>query len=142
MRHAAHTGNASQRGMALIAALFMVIVVAALGTFSLRIGSTQRHAATLALLTYRANAAANSGLEFGALRASQGVGVCALNNPPLAVAGFVVNVRCRSTTHTVAGNTHSVFNLEATAVAGVYGRPEFVQRTLRRRVSNIPPGTW
>jgi MSHA biogenesis protein MshP len=136
MRHAA----AGERGMALIAALFMIVVVAALGTLSLRIGATQRQTASLALLTYRANAAAYSGLEFASFRANQGA--CPFNQG-LVINGFTVNISCPvPTTHMIGLMSRSVWDLRATAVQGTYGRPDFVQRTQTRRVSDVPPGTW
>jgi MSHA biogenesis protein MshP len=126
--------------MALIAALFMIIVVAALGVFALRIGANEQQTANLELLTFRAAAAAESGLEYGSNRAFNGS--CAANTA-LAVSNIAVTVVCNPpTTHVINGVTYSVYTLRATAVAGVYGTPDFVQRTLTRRVTNIPPGVW
>ena len=134
------TRGGAQEGMALIAALFMIIVVATLGVFALRIGANQQQTANLELLNYRAAAAAASGLEYGSNRAFNGI--CAAN-PPLAVSNFTVTVVCNPpTVHVITGVNYSVYYLSATAVQGVYGTPDFVQRTLTRRVTNIPPGTW
>lgn len=129
-----------ERGMALIAALFMIIVIAALGTFALRINANQQQTASLELLTLRAAAAAESGLEFGSNRAFNGN--CAASTV-LAISNFTVTVICTPpTTHDISGNTYSIYDLRATAVHGTYGTPDFVQRTLARRVTNIPPGVW
>jgi MSHA biogenesis protein MshP len=134
----------TQHGMALVAALFMVIVVAAFGAFALRIGSAQQQTASLELLEYRAYAAANSGLEVGSRRAA--AGNC---NPPapFVVGSFTVTVTCiarwnQTWDYVVLGPNRQVYDLSAIARAGVYGTPDFVQRTLTRRVSNIATGTW
>jgi MSHA biogenesis protein MshP len=124
--------------MALIAALFLTIVIAALGVFAMRIGTDQQQAATLSLLGFRASAAARSGLEFGSNRAFNGI--CGVDT--LVIGNFTVTVRCSVTSHDLAGVSYSVHDLAATAAQGVYGSPDFVRRTLTRRVSNIPPGVW
>lgn len=129
-----------QRGMALIAALFMIIVVAAFGAFALRIGSNQQQTANLELLTYRAAAAAYGGLEFGSNRAFNAI--CAPNTV-LTVSNFTVTVTCAPPTdHVIGLATYQIYDLRATAIHGVYGTPDFVQRTMTRRVSNVPPGAW
>ena len=130
----------SQRGMALIAALFMIIVVAAFGAFALRIGANQQQTANLELLAHRAFAAANSGLEFGSSRAFTGACV----NADFILSNFTVTVTCTQTSHLIGGVPRQIYYLRAVVRHGAYGTPDFVQRTLDRRVSDIPPpvGIW
>ena len=133
----------TQHGMAMIAALFMIIVVAAFGAFALRIGGNQQETAKLQLQGNRAFAAAFSGLEWASDRAFNG-GNC-LANAVIPYNGFTLTVTCTVTANhaTSAGANFQVYDLRATAqsTAG-YGSPDFVQRTLERRVGNIPPGVW
>ena len=136
-----------QRGSALIAALFLIVVLAALGAFAVRIGSDQLQTANLQLLQYRALAAANSGLEFWAYRASTNPGTLCIPPPaPLNFAnirgldGFIVTVRC---TRIVVNGADVVYEVTADASSGVYGSPDFVRRRLTRRMSTMPaPGVW
>ena len=126
--------------MALIAALFMIVVVASLGAFAIRIGANQDQTATLQLLTYRADAATMSGLEFLSYNALSNV--CAAVQPPLIVGSFNVTVRCAGPSDSaVETGTRRVYDLRAIAIHGVYGSPDFVSRTQTRRVSNVPGGT-
>ena len=131
------------RGSALIAALFMIIVVAALGVFAMRIGSNQQQTANLALLISRADAAAYSGLEYAARRtkSNQPCGNVQLIN------GFSVSITCSPPVlHFVGAVQYRTFQLTSVAVSATsaYGNPDFVQRTMRRVVSEIPfpTGTW
>jgi hypothetical protein len=143
--NAATVSNISSRkqgGSALIAALFLIIVVAAFGVFALRIGVNQQQTASLGLLASRGSAAAFSGLEYGANRALNNQCV-ALTLLPVKIDDFTVTVVCSGpTNHTIGLGTYQVYDLTSTAVHGVYGTPDFVQRTRLRRVTNIPPGAW
>lgn len=130
----------AQRGMALVAALFMIIVVASFGAFALRIGANQQQTANLELLADRAFAAANSGLELGSRHASTGACV----NANFVLNNFTVTVTCAQTPHLINGVPRQIYYLRAVARHGAYGTPDFIQRTLDRRVSDIPPpfGIW
>jgi MSHA biogenesis protein MshP len=117
-----------QRGMALIAAIFLIVVLAALGMFAIRIGGAQQQTINLGLLGDRAVAAANTGIEYAAYQATQ-QGVCkgwpkfTLNQE--ALNGFTVKVTCTSPS---AG----VFTYVSTASSGVYGSSDYVYRQVTR----------
>ena len=64
------------RGFALLAAIFVLLVLAALAAFAFRIGLNQQQTASYDVLLARAQAAADSGLEYGANRALK-AGSCA-----------------------------------------------------------------
>ena len=53
----------AQAGFALIAALFLLVVLAALGVFAVRMNMTQRHASDLELQELRAQAAVSAALS-------------------------------------------------------------------------------
>jgi len=133
-----------QGGSALIVALFLIVVVAAFGVFALRIGVNQQQTANLGLLASRGAAAAFSGLEYGANRAFNNQ-CAALTLLPVRIDDFTVTVSCTGPTDHKMGLglvTYHVYDLSSTAVHGVYGTPDFVQRTRARRVTDIPPGVW
>jgi MSHA biogenesis protein MshP len=120
----------SASGFTLVAALFLIVVVAALGAFAVRISSGQQQTVNLALLSARALAAANSGIEFGAYQALNGTGCASatLNLTEAGLNGFTVNVSCTATVHTESGGTVNVYRIDATSSAGTYGKPDYVSR--------------
>jgi MSHA biogenesis protein MshP len=127
-----------QSGMALVAAIFLIVVVAALGAFCVRVGMAQQQTVNLALLGSRALAAANSGVEWGAHRALQSA-TCTngtLNLSEGALSGFAVAVTCSVTTHTDAGSSISIYTIEAVARTGTYGTPDYVSRRVRGRFTD------
>jgi len=134
--------NRRQDGVALIVALFVIVVLAGLGLFAMRVGNGQQQSVNLDLLSARADAAAAAGIEFGANQALRH-GSCALAPPPLslnqaALKGFSVQVSCTANTYRVNGVPYPVYAITATASRGVYGKPEYVSRQLSRTVNNIP----
>lgn len=135
----------AQRGMALVAALFLIIVLAALGAFAVRLSSSQQQSINLSLLGDRALAAANSGVEFGANRCLRGnaCGAATTVFPPLnlnqmALKGFTVGVTCTHTTPSINGVPYNVYELSAVAFSGVYGTPDYVSRRVSKTVSTVP----
>ena len=129
-------GPATQRGFSLIAAVFLIVVLAALGTFAARMAVTQQQTVNLALLEAQAQAAAHSGIEYGAnqaLRWSQCPLSKALNLTATGMSGFSVVVQCKRTVHVPSGKTS--YALISTATLGRYGRADFVSRQASRTVT-------
>ncbi len=133
-----------QRGVVLVVVLFLIVVLAGLGMFALRLGASQQHSVNLTLLGLRAQSAANSGVELGAYRALSAAG-CAPLLPAVttvnvaltesALNGFNVRVDCSHSNHVVGTITYDVYSLYAFAQSGVYGTPAYVARTATRTVS-------
>lgn len=130
-----------QTGFALIGALFVLVVLAALGAFAVRINMTQQHDAQLDLQELRAQAALNTGIEYAAaqLLASPadncGTLAAPLNN---LVGGFAVtfnqtiNPPCTRVQYPVNGVMINVYTVDRVIAShGVYGTPEFVLREIR-----------
>jgi len=134
--------TARQGGFALVAAIFLIVVLAALGTFAVRVAMAQYQSASEQLLEARAQAAAEAGIEYGSNQALIAAR-CANRRLSLTqgLAGFVVTVTCSSTQHQVGTppTTKMVYALTATASYGTYGRPDYVARTVTRNVTNAPP---
>lgn len=129
----------AQQGFALIAALFMLVVLAALGAFAVRINMTQQHDAGLELGELRARAALNSGVEYAAARLlAPGATCAALANLNNLVGGFVVTFNaCARVQYQVNAVTVNVYTVTVTSTHGVYGTPEFVARNATVRVSSL-----
>jgi MSHA biogenesis protein MshP len=135
----------SQRGVALLAALFLIVVLAMLGLFAVRVGAAGAQDVTATLMESRALAAARSGIEYGAYRALMasscnvpgGVPSFSVNVPLTqgALAGFTVNVTCIGSNH----SGYRTYEVTATARRGTYGTADYVARTVTRTLSNGPP---
>jgi len=136
--------NKRNNGFALIAALFMIVVLAALGMFAIRLSGSQQQSMNLTVLSARAVAAANSGIEIGANHALL-TGNCP-GSATWVIDDFTVVVTCRGSQHTVlppppstcVSNICGVYELQATATFSAFGQPNFVSRTAWRTVSNVP----
>jgi MSHA biogenesis protein MshP len=136
-----------QRGVALVVALFVIVVLAGLGLFAMRIGNGQQQSVTLDVLGARADAAAAAGTEFGANQARRH-GSCPVAPTPLALAqgtlkGFSVQVSCTANTYTsnptgTGALPYQVYSISATATLGLYGTPGYVSRTAAKTVNNLP----
>jgi MSHA biogenesis protein MshP len=140
------------RGFALIAALFMIVVLAALATFAIRLSSSQQQSMNLTVLSAQAAAMANTGIEYGANQALLHAGCNApttwppLNQPQLN--GFTIVVSCSPSHNAILptspppaacpGNLCRVYELTSTATYSAFGQPNFVSRTVTRTVSNVP----
>ncbi len=128
----------TQRGFALVAALFLLVVLALLGVVAVRVAGVQQQTVNLALMAARAYHAAQSGVEWAAYQALVN-GSCTSATLGLTeggVAGFSVDVACTSTTHGEGASVTTVYALEAFAHAGVYGAPDYVSRRLRATVTD------
>lgn len=126
------------RGFSLVAALFLIVVLAGLAAAAVRAVVSHQHMANLALIGARGLEAARTGIEWGGYRALVG-GVCAgatLNLTEGALAGFTVQVACSATAHTEAGAPVNIYTITAFAQAGTYGQPDYVSRRVRARITD------
>ena len=118
-----------------MAAVFLIVVLAALGTFAARVALTQQETVNLALLESQGLAAANSGLELGAnqtLRMNQCPASTAFSPAGAGLTGFSVVVTCSAVIH---ANGKTSYALVSTAARGTYGQPDFVSRQVTRTLT-------
>lgn len=89
-----------QHGFALVSAIFILVVLAALGAFAASVSSTQHMSATQDLQGTRMLHAARTGLEWGAYMVTRGGSSCAAATTNAAPAtatsmqGITVTVNC------------------------------------------------
>lgn len=132
---AVHIGQgAKENGFTLVAALFLILVLALLALIIATVGGVQRQSVNLALLQTRGYYAAQSGIEWGTWQALYGSGANPCNGSPGAVNGFTVTVTCTSTVHRESGENVTVYALAATATYGAYGQADFVSRSIQTTV--------
>lgn len=149
MTRIGHFHGNRERGFALVAAIFIVVVLAMLGAMMVTISGVQRATASAATQGARAFHAARSGVEwgtFGALNSTAATCGATPSTPTtntfnLAVAGldgFTVSVVCSYTEHRERGTTYNIYVITSTATSGAFGDADFVSRTLRATVTNAP----
>ncbi len=128
-----------QRGFALVAAIFFLMVIAVLGTFAVRLNVNQQHSTDLDLAVARAEAAAQSGIQYAAARVLTTNDCAGVDGEsPALSGGSRVDLTCvpQIPLQVVNGVQVNVFLVTATASRGNYGSPEFVSR---RRTVRITP---
>lgn len=127
-----------QSGFAVVAAIFLVVVLAALGAFMLSLSNSQQVASAQDTLGTRAYWAARAGLEWAVVA---GPGVCPAANisltalaagvGPGAIDGFNITIRCSRNDYVEAGVTRNLYRFESTASMGTgVGSVGYVERSL------------
>ena len=104
------------QGFAILSAIFILVVLAALGAFILNISAGQQIGSALDVQGVRAYQAARAGIEWGLYRQLQAGSCAAPTNfvPPAAtLSGFTVSVACVATPDASGGPT--VHTVTATA---------------------------
>ena len=131
-----------QRGFSLISAIFLLVVIAALGAFALTLSTTQQQSAALDVLGARGYQAARAGVEWGAYQVLQnpaGINcpVGGASNPvampaaPSTLAIFAVDVSCWGDAPvSEAASTVTLYRLVSTATQGVPATPNYVERQM------------
>jgi MSHA biogenesis protein MshP len=123
-----------QRGFSLISAIFLLVVIAALGTFAVTLSTTQQQSAALDVLGSRAYQASRAGIEWGAYQVLQNGGCPAatqvLAAMPNTLANFNVQVDCSSAAASEASATVTMYQLTSTAKQGTVATPNYVERQM------------
>ena len=132
------TRSNSQRGFALIAAIFLLIVLALASSMMVNLSGVQRRTSAFSLLGDRAYHAASSGVEWGIHQAlaSGCPATTTLNLSEGGLKGFDVDVSCSSSSHDEGSSTTTTYVIEAVAEYGSYGDQDYVKRRMRSVVTN------
>jgi MSHA biogenesis protein MshP len=122
----------NQRGMSLVTAIFILVVLAAIGGYMVLTAGVQSQTTVMALQGVRAYHAARSGLEWGIYR-NLDSGNC--TNGDFIVDGFRVTVGCRETQFVEGGQTYKVYRVTSLAQLGNYGDGGYVSRQLTAKAT-------
>jgi MSHA biogenesis protein MshP len=127
-----------QQGFAAIAAIFLVVVLAALGAFMLTFSNTQQLTSAQDIQGSRAYWAARAGLEWGVAKVASTTPACAASTPLTTAfdGGFSVTVDCSFKTYTDSSPV-TIFSLTATAKPGggvAIGSMGYIERSLSATV--------
>ncbi|MFT5221225.1 MAG: MSHA biogenesis protein MshP [Planctomycetota bacterium] len=135
-----------QSGFTLVAAIFLLVVVAGLVVHMVNLRAVQQTTLVYGVLGARAMQAARSGIEWG-ISNHQVAGIpCTTTSfsPGAAVlSNFNVTVSCTQTSHSegdnlVPANTIITYRITSIATTGVFGSLDYVQRRLQSTVSKAP----
>ena len=128
-----------QRGFSLISAIFLLVVIAALGAFAVTLSTAQHQSAAMDVMGARAYQAARAGIEWAAFGISNtAVGAvwagCAAPAPPAlggTLAPFAVAVGCVSAPYTEGTTVGTVYTLTSTATSGgAAGNMDYIERVI------------
>ncbi len=130
-----------QHGFSLVSAIFLLVVIAALGTFAVTLSTTQHQSAALDVMGARAYQAARAGIEWGAYQVlTPGAINCSLvgaSNPvampasPSTLSSFTVDVSCWSYAPvSEAADTVTMYQLTSTATQGTVATTDYVERQM------------
>lgn len=133
-----------QRGFSLITAIFLLVVIAALGTFAVTLSTSQQQSAAQDVLGSRAYQAARAGIEWGAYQALNGAIACGTLAAPVptnvtlpantTLQNFTVRVDCGTAAASEAGATVTMYQLTSTASQGA-GTSSYVERQVSATIA-------
>ncbi|MGH8353921.1 MAG: pilus assembly PilX family protein [Pseudomonas sp.] len=130
----------SERGFALVAALFVMVIIALVVIAMARLSANQHGTNSLTIQQVRAYQAARAGLEWGIAQATATPPNCAANQA-VSLAGsnlaeFGVQVSCTSTPYSENDAALTIYQLTATATNGNPAtRPDYAYRQLTATVN-------
>lgn len=126
----------AQRGFAMVTAIFLLVVLAALGAAMLTFSSAQHVGSAMDVQGARAYQAARAGIEWGAYKVliNNPANVCPPSPTMLTLSGnladFTVSVECTATT----SGALTAYQITSTASIGAIGSISRVERELQARI--------
>jgi len=136
------TRRSHSTGMAIVTAIFLIVVLAGLGLAMSSISNVQQDTENKSVLAAKVYYGARAGLDWGIQQAVAGSSCAASTNwgpgtNPMqgALSDVSVTVTCTSTTYT---GTNKVYYFTSNATVGTLGGVGYAQRQLEAAVSNVP----
>lgn len=127
-----------QQGFAAIAAVFLLVVLAALGAYMLSFSNTQQLTSAQDVQGTRAYWAARGGLEWAIGNIVASPAACPAPPAPFVVntgADFTLTVTCTVTTYSDAGSPR-VFRISSVATSGTPGGLGYIERSVSASLEN------
>lgn len=127
-----------QRGFSLVTAMFILVVVALLGSYMVKLTLVQTATFNASLQGARAYQASRAAIEWSIARISNG-GTCGDVNAQTAMSfsglsGFSVRLTCSSQSYSEATSTLTAYRVDALATFGTYGTRGYVARELEANI--------
>lgn len=141
-------------GMALITAIFLIVVLVAIALAAVTLSSVEQDTGTKSLTSTTVYYGAKAGLDWGIQRAlaarSCPAPATTFNLTQGALNGISVSVTCTATTHGTTSCTGTActggaspcpctaYFVTSTATNGTLGNPNYAERHVEATVSNVP----
>lgn len=139
------TTRAAESGFVLPSAIFLLVVLAALGAYMVTLSRTSHISGALDVQGTRAYYAARAGIEWAAWQVVDPQGLQPSPTPcptspgtlvlDATLAGFTVIVDCVRTLEADGADTVAIYRITSTAHAGEVGGPDFVERQIQASFS-------
>lgn len=142
--HFNHTRRAAKyaQGFLLPAAIFLVVILAALGAYAVNISTLQQASSAQDVQGARAYQMARAGVEWAAFQVlapgTANLGNCPASPSSLVMEGFTVSVSCtRSADFFEQGTDHTIamYDIVATATFGTVGTAGYIERQVQVTLS-------
>ena len=132
--------NRKQKGFSLLAAIFVMVVLALISTYIVSIAAMSRSTNTLAIEGMRAYFAARSGVEWGVFQVVNNPGSCFTSPTNLGLSqggvdGYNVRVTCSVDTFLEGAGNFNIFTVTAFATKGTFGSTNYSSREMRVKVT-------
>jgi MSHA biogenesis protein MshP len=128
----------AQTGFAAIAAIFLVLILAALGAFMVGFSNTQQLNSAQDVQGSRAYWAARAGLEWAVVAIPATPALCPNTtltvvggSAPATIEGFTLEVRCAKNAYIEGATTRTILSIQSTARLGsTAGSIAFIERSV------------
>jgi len=118
-----------QHGFAAVAAIFLVVVLAALGSYMVSFSNAQQITSAQDALGTRAYWAARAGIEWG-VSAGAAASACPAASTSLSLQGFSVVVTCAATAYAEGSTTVNILRFTSEARMGAAGTTGYIERSV------------
>ncbi len=134
-----------QQGFSLISAIFLLVVIASLGTFAVTLSTTQNQSQAMDAMSARGFQAALAGVEWAAYNvqaaSASAVWPGCVTGATVAVGGnlapFTVTVNCSASSAVEGATTFWIYAVSSVAkTAGAAGDPGYVEQLATARLLN------
>jgi MSHA biogenesis protein MshP len=140
-----HKNRRTESGFVLPTAIFLLVVLAALGGYMVSLSRTSQISSALDIQGGRAYQAARAGLEWAAWQVVDPQNLqptptpCPTSPTTLTLtgtlAGFEVKVNCARTLETDGADTVAIYQITSTATSGAIGEMDYVDRQIQASFS-------
>ena len=141
-----HTRPRAESGFVLPTAIFLLVVLAALGAYMVTLSRTSHISSALDIQGARAYQAARAGIEWAAWQVVDPQTLPPTSTTPCpaspatltltgTLAAFTVNVTCVRTSATDGADDIAIYQITSTATSGVAGEMDYVDRQIQASFS-------
>ena len=121
----------SQRGFAIVAGIFLLVIMAALGAFMLIFSNTQQLTSAQDVQGSRTYWAAKAGIQWAAFKLQPPAVACPAASTTFMLDGFNVTVTCTSNTYIEGTDNKIIYWIESKATgSGTVGSLGYTERSL------------